>query len=177
MNAIIFHGTAPHATANKFWYQNLAHSLNDSGITATVADLPKLDQEPLVDTLAKIKEMNFVIDQNTILIGHSAGTNLIFALLEQLTTPVKAVYLIAGYSQPNGMHHTTLKDSYDWETIKRNSNEFYIFNSFNDPFNCNEKQGKILFDHLGGTLILRNDGHFTQKVQPLLTTLLSKYQE
>ena len=49
------------------------------------------------------------------------------------------------------------------------------FNSFNDPFNCNEKQGRSLFNHLGGTLILRNDGHFTQKELPLLMTLLQQY--
>ncbi|UQS81901.1 alpha/beta hydrolase [Bombilactobacillus folatiphilus] len=115
------------------------------------------------------------IDQETILIGHSAGTNIIFALLEQQAVPVKAVYLLAGYCQPNGMHHTTLKDAYDWKTISQNANEFYIFNSFNDPFNCNEQQGQILFEHLGGTLILRNDGHFTQKQQPLLLTLLEQY--
>lgn len=109
MNAIIFHGSAPHATADKFWYKNIAHSLNALGISTIVADLPKLDQESLTDTLVKIREMNLGINQNTILIGHSAGTNIILALLEQLTKPVKAVYLIAGYCQPNGMRHTTLK--------------------------------------------------------------------
>lgn len=109
MNAIIFHGSAPHATADKFWYKNIAHSLNSLGISTIVADLPKLDQESLTDTLVKIREMNLGINQNTILIGHSAGTNIILALLEQLTKPVKAVYLIAGYCQPNGMRHTTLK--------------------------------------------------------------------
>ncbi|KRL05133.1 alpha/beta fold hydrolase [Liquorilactobacillus oeni] len=175
MNAIIFHGSAPHATADKFWYQDIAQSLNDRGIATIVADLPKLDQESLTDTLTKIKEMNLIIDQNTILIGHSAGTNIIFALLEQLTTPVKAVYLIAGYSKSNGMKHTTLKSSYDWDIIKKNSKEFYMFNSFNDPFDCNEKQGRLLFDRLGGTLILRNDGHFTQIQQPLLMALLKQY--
>ncbi|OIK63058.1 alpha/beta hydrolase [Oenococcus oeni] len=175
MNAIIFHGSAPHATANKFWYQNIANSLIEQGVKTIIADLPKLDQESLTDTLSKIKKMNLVIDKNTILIGHSAGTNIIFALLEKLTMPIKPVYLVAGYSQPNGMKHTTLKSSYDWDAIKKNAKEFYIFNSFNDPFNCNEKQGKILFDHLGGTLILRNDGHFTKQQQPLLLALLKQY--
>lgn len=42
MNAIIFHGSAPHATADKFWYKNIAHSLNSLGISTIVADLPKL---------------------------------------------------------------------------------------------------------------------------------------
>lgn len=175
-NAIIFHGSAPHATADKFWYHKVARNLTNGGIPTVVADLPKLDQEPLAQTLLKIKEMGLVMNQHTILIGHSAGTNIIFALLEKLVSPVKAVYLLAGYSQPNGMKHTTLKAGYDWQRIRQNSNEFYMLNSFNDPFNCNEKQGKILFDHLGGTLILRNDGHFTNPQQPLLMTLLKQYR-
>ncbi|EEI23797.1 alpha/beta hydrolase [Lactobacillus hilgardii] len=176
MNAIIFHGSAPHATANKFWYQNISNSLINHGISSIVVNLPQLDQEPLTDTLEKINKMDLEFTKDTILIGHSAGTNIIFALLEQhLETPVRAVYLIAGYSQPNGMKHTTLKESYDWTTIKNNAKEFFILNSFNDPFKCDEKQGKVLFDHLGGTLILRNDGHFMQKHQPLLLTLLNQY--
>ena len=63
MNAIIFHGSAPHATADKFWYKNIAHSLNALGISTIVADLPKLDQESLTDTLVKIREMNLGINQ------------------------------------------------------------------------------------------------------------------
>lgn len=119
--------------------------------------------------------MNLTINDDTILIGHSAGTNIIFSVLEDLATPVKAVFLVAGYCTPNGMQHTTLRENYDWQTIKSHAQDFYMLNSFNDPFNCNEKQGKLLFDKLGGTLILKNEGHFIKKEQPLLMALLKQY--
>ncbi|UQS81902.1 hypothetical protein MOO45_06835 [Bombilactobacillus folatiphilus] len=51
MNAIIFHGSAPHATAKQFWYPNISRNLNSRGIATIVADLPRLDQEPLTETL------------------------------------------------------------------------------------------------------------------------------
>lgn len=82
------------------------------------------------------------------------------------------------------MRYITLKNYDDWKAIKKNSNELYVFNSFNNPFNYNEKQGRLLFDHLGGILILRNDGHFTPQKKAaiindatatILTTSLEKY--
>ena len=175
MNAIIFHGSSPHSTVQSFWYQNVANELNMLNIETVIPQLPRLDQDPLSETLGQIKKMNLTINEDTILIGHSAGTNIIFSVLEDLATPVKAVFLVAGYCTPNGMQHTTLRENYDWQTIKSHAQDFYMLNSFNDPFNCNEKQGKLLFDKLGGTLILKNEGHFIKKEQPLLMALLKQY--
>lgn len=62
MNTIIFHGSAPHATADKFWYKNIAHSLNSLGTTTIVADLPKLDQESLSDTRIAIIHLSERLD-------------------------------------------------------------------------------------------------------------------
>lgn len=171
-NVIILHGTGPHATADKFWYHPLADALRESGIDAVVPELAQLDREPLEDTLREIDEQRLDIGENTILVGHSAGVSVILALLERISTPVKVAYLVAGYCSPNGMRHPALKESYDWDTITANAGEFYMFNSFNDPFQCNQDKGIELFDHLGGTLLLRNDGHFTQRQQPLLLKLI-----
>ncbi|MCI1659723.1 RBBP9/YdeN family alpha/beta hydrolase [Bifidobacterium psychraerophilum] len=174
MNVIIVHGTSPHANADKFWYRPLAESLEAVGIQCDVPELPELDREPLKSTLAQIQGLGLQMGPETVLIGHSAGSNIVVALLEQARTPVLSAYLVAGYCSDNGMRHSALKDSYDWDVIRSNAKDFIMLNSFNDPFHCDEKQGKALFDHLGGTLILRNDGHFTKKRQPLLSTLLSR---
>ena len=172
MNAIIFHGTGPQASYDKFWYQPTAKTLRESGITAEVPELARLDREPLSDTLKEFDELGLPVDENTILIGHSAGVSVILAILERLHTSVKACYFVAGYCSPNGMGHAALKESYSWNTIKANAGECFMLNSFNDPFKCNQDKGIELFDHLGGTLILRNDGHFLQKQQPLLLKLI-----
>jgi len=34
-----------------------------------------------------------------------------------------------------------------------------FINSVNDPWGCNDKQGRKMFDNLGGTLVVNNDGH------------------
>lgn len=37
--------------------------------------------------------------------------------------------------------------------------EIIFINSDNDPWGCDDKQGRKMFDKLGGTLIIRHDGH------------------
>jgi hypothetical protein len=39
-------------------------------------------------------------------------------------------------------------------------------NSPDDPYGCDDKPGRALFDRLGGTQIVRNDGHFGDHDQP-----------
>lgn len=53
-----------------------------------------------------------------------------------------------------------LQDSYDWKKIKANVKDIIFINSVNDPWGCDAAQGRFMFDNLGGTQIVRNDGHF-----------------
>lgn len=172
-NVIILHGSTPHASAEKYWYGPLAKELTNRGIDAKVADLPMLGRQSLDSTLTEFNAKNLQMDEGTVLIGHSAGANLILTLLEQTRKPVHAAFLVAGFCLPTAHTEPTLKSTYDWEAIKDNCQEFTFLNSFNDPFDCNDKQGNALFDHLGGTLILRNDGHFLRTKQPLLSLLVT----
>lgn len=172
MNAYIFHGSTPHATADKFWYQWLADELKKHNVDAKVVKLPMLSRQTLEETMDEIEEMNLDIYGETILIGHSAGANLILTILEKLDQPVNKVLMVAGFSLPTTTKEPTLKADYDWETIKGNSKEFYFVNSFNDPFNCGSEQGKVLFDNLGGKLLLDNDKHYTKKKYPFFVKIL-----
>jgi len=79
---------------------------------------------------------------------------------------------------PNGPK-TILQDKYDWQKIKEHCQDFVFINSINDPWGCNDKQGRIMFDNLGGTLVINQEGHmgsdtFHQpyKEFPLLIKLL-----
>jgi hypothetical protein len=38
-----------------------------------------------------------------------------------------------------------------------------------DPYGCDERQGRTMFEHLGGTQIVRDDGHFGDYDQPYET--------
>lgn len=61
---------------------------------------------------------------------------------------------------PNEEKDPILQDSYNWDKIKQNVKDIVFINSVNDPWGCNAEQGRVMFDKLGGTQIIRNDGHF-----------------
>ena len=71
--------------------------------------------------------------------------------------------LVAGYGRPKGKEkrpELILKEKYDWKKIKRNARDFVFINSDNDPWGCDDQEGRYLFDRLGGTqIILQGEGH------------------
>jgi hypothetical protein len=85
---------------------------------------------------------------------------------------------LAGYStQPNTSDEPVLQESYDWDVIRSNVRDIYFINSAEDPYGCDAGQGRAMFDRLGGTQIVRNDGHFGDYNQdydefPLLDRLI-----
>lgn len=159
MNVIIFHGTD--CTPDMFWYGWLKEQLKKKGHNVEVPHYPNINKESVEQTLKVVLD-SYQLNSETVLIGHSAGVPLILSILERINQPVKGVALIAGFSTQleEGRKEPVLQDNYDWVKIKQNVGGCYIFNSVNDPWGCDDKQGRHLFDNLGGTLIIRSDGHF-----------------
>jgi hypothetical protein len=83
-----------------------------------------------------------------------------------------------------GAPEKILKDEYDWEKIKSNCEKFVFINSVDDPWGCDDKQGRKMFDKLGGELIIRsNEGHMGSdmyeqpyKEFPLLINLVKTFE-
>jgi len=107
---------------------------------------------------------------DTVLVGHSGGAALLLAVLENLPDSVAQTILVAGYcTMVNESAEPVLQDTYDWDRIRANGGDLYFINSVEDPYGCDADQGLLLFDHLGGTQIIRNDGHFGDHDQPFET--------
>lgn len=168
MNAIIFHGTQ--CKPEDFWYQSVQRALEAKGYTVSLPYYEDMNRTPIAEFLPRIlKEHSF--DEETVLIGHSAGCPLILSILENIDVMIAQAILVAGFSSPLSPQAGTdviLQPSYDWEKIKAHTKDFVIINSVNDPWGCDDKQGRTMFDNLGGTLIIKNDGHFgsSSKNQP-----------
>lgn len=154
--AILFHGTECDPT--QFWYPWLGERLRNHGYDVEIPHYPDINKTPIAEFLAKVLAAH-VFSKDTVLIGHSAGSPLVLSILEH--APAKQAILVAGFSQPlPGGDNPILQPSYNWDAIKENAGELIFINSTNDPWGCNDKQGRVMFDYLGGTLIIRNDGHF-----------------
>jgi len=157
--AIIFHGTEE--TPASYWYAWLGHQLESRGYSVEIPAYPEINREPIATFLPKVLQ-NHTLDENTVLIGHSAGGPLLLSLLENAEAVLPQAILVAGYSMrlAGEQKDPVLQPSYDWDKIKQHIKDIVFINSVNDPWGCNAEQGRIMFDHLGGTQIIRNDGHF-----------------
>lgn len=121
-------------------------------------------------------------NKNTVLIGHSAGSPLVLSILENINITIHKAILIAGYTKVKNKDDNPLilQKRYNWKKIKKNVKDIIFINSNNDPWGCDDKEGLLLFKHLGGTLIIHEgEGHmgsdtFKQpyKTFPLLEKLL-----
>ena len=178
-NAIILHGTGE--TEQSFWFPYIKNKLEKKGYTVSIPRLPDADNPDLATWLpAALKE---TYTPETILIGHSSGCPLILSVLENLNVTIKQTILVAGFARPIGEKkepQKILQDRYDWGKIKLNMQEIIFINSDNDPWGCNDEEGRYMQSHLGGKLIIqKGEGHmgsdsFNQpyKEFPLLLSLI-----
>jgi uncharacterized protein len=155
--AFIFHGTDN--TPTDFWYGWLAEQLQARGYQTAVPYYPDINKEDISTFLPKVLAAHS-FDEETILIGHSSGGSLLLSICEHVK--VKQAILVAGFwrSLQETVKDPVLQDKYDWDKIKENCGDFIFINSVDDPWGCDDSQGRAMFDHLGGTQIIRKEGHF-----------------
>lgn len=157
-HAIIFHGTGGQPTY--CWYPWLAARLEARGYTVERPHYADLNVEPIEAFLPTVLASHD-FDEATVLVGHSGGAALLLALLQQIETRVAQAILVAGYStRPNDSDEPVLQKRYDWDEIRAHGGDLYFINSVRDPYGCDAAQGRVMFDRLGGTLIVRDEGHF-----------------
>lgn len=158
-NVIIFHGTDDNP--DRYWYKWLGKELEKEGYEVTIPYNPTINKEPIDTFLPKVLSQH-KFNSETLLVGHSSGGPLILSILEHIDIPIQKAVLVAGYSThpDEQMEDPILQEKYNWDKIKQNVKEIVFINSVNDPWNCDDKQGRMMFDHLGGTQIVLNDGHF-----------------
>lgn len=159
MKALIFHGTD--CTPNDFWYPWLKAELEARDWEVRVPSYPNINHQPIDEFLPDVLKDN-ALDSETVVIGHSAGSPLILSLLQHGAGSCRKAVLVAGYSMrlPNETPDPVLEANYDWEKIAQQCDDFIFINSINDPWGCDDRQGRLLFDKLGGTQIIRDEGHF-----------------
>lgn len=178
-NAIILHGTKDKNT--DFWFPYIKEKLEEKDYEVWLPQLPNADMPNLQDWLPFVLG-NGKFNEDTILIGHSAGAQLILSILEKIQNPIKQAIMVSGYSLALRATSDIEKNTedFDWDNIKGKCKELIFINSDNDPWGCDDTQGRIMLDHLGGIqIILAGEGHmgstsFNQpyKEFPLLVKLI-----
>lgn len=156
-NAIILQGAGE--TTESFWLPYIKKELEKKGYKVWLPQLPGIDN-PKVNVVLPFVLKNGKFNEETVIIAHSAGCPIALSVLENIKVRIKQAILVAGYSAPlpDGANDA-LQKKYNWKKIKDNVGDIIFINSVNDPWGCNDKQGRRMFDNLGGTLIINNEGH------------------
>ena len=179
MNAIILHGTGDRNDA--YWFPYAKNILEQKGYKVWLPQLPNAEKPNLQDWLSFVLE-NGEFSEDTILIGHSAGSQLILSILENISVKIKQAVLVSGYAKTLRSTGDGEKDEaeFNWTKIKNKFGQIVFINSDNDPWGCDDKQGRIMLDNLGGILVIpHGQGHMgsstyeqSYKEFPLLIKLL-----
>lgn len=164
-NAFIFHGTGGYPEEN--WFPWLKGELEAKGVKVFVPKFPTPEGQSLEAWLKVLEPLMAKINQETILIGHSAGGLFLLKVLEKLTPPVKAAVFVG---TPVGIKPIKFYDSdlafagfnFDWPKIKSAAKNFIVYHSDNDPY-VSLGNGQELAKHLGVDLtFIPNAGHFNK---------------
>lgn len=180
-SAIVLHGTGD--SPDIFWFPSIKQFLEEKGYDVWLPQLPHAGQPNLHDWLPFVLD-NATFTEETILIGHSAGAQLIPTILENIDVQIKQAILVSGYAKPlRNQASDPINDPsrvYDWEKIKGNYKQIIFINSDSDPWECDDTQGRIFLDHLGGIQIIpKGEGHMGSQTHkqpykefPLLAKLI-----
>lgn len=177
-NAIILHGSG--STPGSFWFPWLKKELEARGYSVWLPELPNAEK-PLLEEQRDFVLKNAEFSPETIMVSHSAGGPLALSVLERINVQIRKAILVAGYCTSIGKDsERMLQKEYDWKKIRQHCAGFVFINSDNDPWGCNDKQGRAMREKLGGKLLVLNgEGHFGSdtfkqpyKEFPLLLELL-----
>ena|SRR5581483_3744442 len=179
-NVVILHGTDE--TPEYMWLPWIKGKLEKKGYLVSIPQLPDADRPMLKKWLPVALQETY--NEETILLGHSAGGPLQLSILENIDIKIKQAILVAGYARRIGDQKEAdpiVQKSYNWEKISNNVDDIIFINSDNDPWGCTDKEGKYMLDNIGkGTLIVpKGEGHmgserFNQQYNnfPLLLKLI-----
>lgn len=169
MNVIILHGT--NANPSKNWYPWLKKQLEDCGHRVFVPELPNSafpNGEEWVEYVLQNSPFDF--DEETVVVGHSAGAAVIPELLQKLPADakIKKAILVSGFHTDLGWEK--LKDLHniavDYEEIKQKAEDFVFVHSDNDPY-VSLAEAEWLVEKLDGQLrVLAGQGHFNLTASP-----------
>lgn len=166
---IILHGTGGSPEAN--WFMWLKGKLIGKGHAVWLPQLPNSDKPNAKEYNEFIlANKDFVIDSDTVLVGHSSGAVEILHLLQNLPaeTVIKAAVMVSAFENDLGRDALAgmFEEPLDFDVIKSHCKKFILVHSDNDPY-VGVDQAEYLQEQLDGELLLlEGQGHFNIETDP-----------
>jgi len=158
--AIILH--AWYSKPQDNWYPWLKEELEKKGYKVHLSELPTMNSD-LPDMELLLSEIGKIVDEETILVGHSLTCLLAMRLAER--RKFKKMVLVAGwdFDDLTPEHRLFWKKKIDHQTIRKNVQEINVVHSDNDPY-FTSYQAQEMSKRFGGNFtLIKGAGHFTKK--------------
>lgn len=162
MNIVIVHGTK--ANPNSNWFPWLKKSLEKMGHNVVVPQFPTPDDQD-VDNWLDVFDDHIDDPSNTVLIGHSIGSTLLFNALFGAEENFKATFFVSpvleSISKPeyDKLNASFYDIEFDWEDIKSHAGAVHILYGESDPY-VPKSQAQALEQHLKTRMtVIPRGGH------------------
>jgi len=154
------------------FHQWLKGELESRGHTVEVPELPNTHEPDVLEQTKYVLE-NTTIDENTVLVGHSLGSNVVLRILERLDQPVRRTVLVGGFLDENFVQdierNITFDFNFDIAAIKEKAGQLVLLHGNNEE-TISDDQFKYLHRTLGGEAIYGDDvvEHFRSSEEPAI---------
>ncbi|NQV91525.1 serine hydrolase family protein [Candidatus Woesearchaeota archaeon] len=175
-NVFIIHGAYGNPEEN--WFPWLKKKLEKLNHKVFVPKFPTPENQSLNSWQKVFREYEQEINEDSMFIGHSLGPAFILSLLEK--HKVKSAIFVSGFvgllnnSTFDEINKTFTTKEFDFEKIKKNCKEFFIFHSDNDPYvpiGKAEEFANLLDTKL---IIVKDAGHFNMESSPEILEKIKK---
>jgi len=163
----IIHGSFGSPKEN--WFHWLKTKLEELNYEVIVPKFPTPEGQSLENWSKIFKNYESQIDNDSIFIGHSLAPAFLLSVLERINIPIKAAFFISGFLKLLGdetfdsVNKTFIEKEFDWQRIKQNCKQFFVYHSDNDPYVPIEYANELATKLEVKLRIIKNAGHFNKE--------------
>lgn len=164
--ALILHGTGASSGSN--WFPWLKEELERRGLNVWIPDLPESNTPNISRYNQFLLSHDFVLDQQTFVVGHSSGAVAALGLAQTLDRPIGAIVAVSAFRDDLGWD--SLKHLFepplDMEKIRRCAEKIIFVHAKDDP-HCPVDGAYWLASNLSAeSELLDTGGHFSYELDP-----------
>jgi len=162
----IIHGSYGSSKAN--WFPWMKQELEKINCRVIVPDFPTPENQNINSWLEVFFKYQGELNNNSILIGHSIGAAFVLNILERINLPIKASFLVAGFvglldkAKFDEVNKTISDKQFDWNKIKQNCKNFYLYHSDNDPYVPLTKAQELAINLETEIKLIKGAGHINK---------------
>ena len=165
--ALIVHGSYGHPGEN--WFPWLKNALEQLGWRVFAPTFPTPENQSLESWMRVWKQYEKYRDQETMFVAHSLGPVFLLHILEKLEKPIASSFFVASAPEPCGIpefdrvNASFFKDDFDWERIRKNCGEFFVYYSESDPYIPKDFSPRFAKNLGVSPIHIPRAGHFNEK--------------